>query len=44
MPSRADSVHRATAGLGLGLALIGATVLAMFPAPAVLAFALGCVL
>jgi len=44
MPSRADSVHRATAGLGLGLALIGATVLAMFPAQAVLAFALGCVL
>ena len=38
------TVRRATAGLGLGLAFIGATVLAMVPAPALLAFALGCVL
>jgi hypothetical protein len=30
-------------GTGFGLTLIAATVLAMFPAPAVLAFALGCV-
>ena len=38
------TVGRATAGLGLGVAFIGATVLAMVPAPALLAFALGCVL
>ena len=38
------TVRRATGGLGLGLAFIGATVLAMVPAPALLAFALGCVL
>ena len=38
------TVRRATAGLGLGLAFIGATVLAMVPVPALLAFALGCVL